>query len=303
MEIISVLLAVTMLVSPAALNHSDYNESISYCTHSSSVADNQILMLKSSDDMGAFSYIGGYPSKAKILDSIDGYAYYNLEIFKVNYSDKSNMFLIHVETEFTPGVNAVLNGETQYNGSMYLGEGYVHITPQKYYVSSSKHGADLVSKSFWPKSSNFSTTVTSSFGGSFSVSRAIASGGTLSLNEGVSLSQSNSTNAKLTLNYSKSLSTLMDDPFISTQTASNNYDTAEWSYQVVNFGVAGAATYTLNTYCMFELNDSSYLGTNCDAFNLKLDFMSRARWHYVFFVDQYSAQNEYTSSCNVGCFL
>jgi len=50
-----------MLVSPVALNHYDYEENINYCTHPSSVADNHILMLKSSDDGGDFSYIGGYP--------------------------------------------------------------------------------------------------------------------------------------------------------------------------------------------------------------------------------------------------
>jgi len=72
---------------------------------------------------------------------------------------------------------------------------------------------------------------------------------------------------------------------------------------VVDFWVAGAAIYTLNTYCMFELDDGSYVRTNYDDLNLKLDFMSRARRRYKLFKDMFPTQRIYNASCNVDCFL
>lgn len=84
-----------------------------------------------SNSENPFSFIVRSSKAYKLLDCADGYVYYYVDIYKANYTENSNLFLIHSEVTYTPGYVARINNEVQTNGSKYnnymLKRGYLHM--------------------------------------------------------------------------------------------------------------------------------------------------------------------------------
>ena len=269
-----------------------YNQVINY--------DDTVSVL-ANETSNPFVRIGGF-GKSKVLDSIDGYVYYSLEVYKAFYTDVSNLFIIHAVTDFTPGIVAEANNEKFNDGSyygVYLNKGYVHLTLERYFEGD-KHGGFMVPKEFWPKSSTFQTTISTSFSGE--LNKSFSLNGDVSLGNGgiISGNVGGSKSTGFSFAFSKSASTVSADPVLSAQMSSSNSLEAQWNYfnkktDMIN---VGSVTYTLDTYYMFEMNND-YYKTNCDSFILTYSVMYQCGWGTGGMQDG----TPYSSNVKISCFL
>lgn len=231
-----------------------------------------------------FVRIGGFLEPFKILENSDGYAYYNTEVYKANYTSTSNLYIFHAETVFTPGAVARINGEKQSNGKTYkdymLDTGYVHLS-LKQYKEGDAVGGDITSKLLWPSSSSVTSTFTSSFGNSLSNSFNL--GGEVSLGNGGSLKLTTgaSNQTSLTFSYNESTSSVVSDPMLSSQLSPSNSLEAQWTYQIVNKDIAGRLSYHLDTYYMFEMKTNA---KNCNVDAFVLDYQIMFQNQYIGFL-------------------
>lgn len=242
-----------------------------------------------------FIRLGGF-EKFKVLDCDDGYVYYSHEVFSTQFTNNSSLYIAHFVTEFTPGSVARKNGDTKYK-DYFLDEGYVHVTLEKY-VDGDSHGGDIVVKDYWPKSSSFTTTITSSFGASSSFSSGFNFGIEFGNGATFKVDSTNSSALNLSFNYSKS--TVVPDPILSTQLSSSNNLEVQYSYNVNNVDPCGMSTYLLDTYVLFEMKDN-YYNANKDAFYATYKVQIKNCYRIMF---NWFAQGwDFSSSVRIGEFI
>lgn len=249
-----------------------------------------------------FRCIGSYPAPYKVLDCDDGYAYYDLEIYKASYTSNSNLFLIHCETVFTPGYVARINNETQSNGNNYkeymLKRGYVHLGLKRY-NENNKLGGTIAPKLMWPSSSSVTTTFTSTYGVSSTIGGSFGRGIELGNGGSIAATANASNSSSLTFTYNQSLSSVVSDPVLSNQFSSSDYMEAQWSFEVLNKDVAGKLSYHLDTYYLFEMSKNT---TNCGENAFTLDYSVMYQGQYIGFLWITYEGWQFDSSVHVSCF-
>ncbi len=243
-----------------------------------------------------FNVLGGFDSPAKVLDYDDGYVVYDCEILKAAYTNQSNLYIVHTSTAFTPGYVARANNNQSYKNYL-LKSGYVHLTLEQV-NQDGKTGGTIYPKNMWPKASDFTTTISSSVSYGSTIGKSFS--GELSLGDGGKISCGDSTNSALTFSFTKSMSTISDDPFVSTQLSSDSVNEAQWNFEVINRDLAGKATYAFDQYFMFEMKTDA---NNCneDAFILKYSVKFQGQYQ-GFFWAWYDGW-EFTNTVNISCFL
>ena len=244
-------------------------------------------------DSSSFTRIGG-STLSRVLECEDGYVYDQIDIYKHPFTESSDLYLYKVTAQFTPGVVANANGVKMSNGKSfnysYLHSGFVHVSAYKYQYL--EYGGDITYKAIAPISSGMTTSVTSTYGKTYTSSFGTETGvsidtmGTIKANIGTSVSSS------MAITYSNSVSTTTSDPVLSTQYAENSTTKkteAQWSFSVVNGMYAGAATYWMTTYLLFEMsNEVSYF--NRDVFNSYIHFAFNGQTYY-YTTDGYGEQH------------
>lgn len=264
--------------------------------------DNNSEVSTCSSQTNPFVKLGGFPEPYKVIDNGDGYVYYNTETFRANYTDYSNLYLIHVETIFTPGYVAHANGETLSDGSSYkeymLKRGYVHLG-LKQYTEDDKIGGTISPKLMWPSSSSVTTTFTSSYstalskGISFSTGIEIGNGGSIVGTAGVSNTTS------ITFTYTESKSNTVSDPMLSNQYSPSDNKEAQWNFEVSDAETAGKLSYHLDTYYMFEMTNNAK-NCNVDAFVLDYTVLFQSQYHFLLgIIDGW----EFDNSVRIYCFI
>ena len=132
-----------------------------------------------------FSYSYGYvdANRIAIANKKTGYFYYDMDVYFTDFTSVSRLFLIRVKVDFTPGCEAYDNGNKEFDSRFSLYKGYTHINLYQkldLYAQSSS----IAVKQGWPQSSNFTSTVTSSYGSSINLNATLSAG--VSLTEGLS---------------------------------------------------------------------------------------------------------------------
>ncbi len=255
-----------------------------------------------------FYRIGGTSSPVKVLDCPDGYIYQQIDVYKHAYTNLSDLYLYKVDAQFVPGHVARLNSTKRDNGQdyydYYLKKGYMHVAAYQY--KGTEYGGAITYKAMAPSSSRSTTTITSTYGSSFgfefSNSREVQANdmGKLTINS------SSSSKTSLILSHSKSTSTASDDPLLSDQYANNsttNTMEAQWSFEVKNPKQAGANTYHLTAYLLFEMSQEvSYW--NRDAFETYIHYSFTGHKYYkVLFWDNEADGSEYTAADGGNYFI
>lgn len=240
-----------------------------------------------------FSYLGGFPEKALVINYTYGYVYYNLSVYKASYTNHSNLYLVFVQTEFTPGYVAYANGDTWYGPNYKLFDGYVHLAASKYVVSSSAHGSNLLLKEFWPQSSTFITTITSSYGGTATYNSSIQAG--VTLDGGATITGTSGTS--LSFSFNRSIGVTTTDPYLSSQSDPDNVEEAQWNYTATS-DAAKQTTYYLKTFYLFEMDNFTFANVNSDAFDLTYTVYMR---NAVKILGQY-VKWSHTAEVTLGCF-
>lgn len=241
-----------------------------------------------------FRKLGGF-DRAKVLDCDDGYVYYYTETYKAPFTPNSDLYLEHFVSEFTPGHMARLNGNNAYK-DYNLSNGFVHVTLEQY-SENGKRGGKIAPKEFWPKSTSFTTTIGSSFGGSINLGLSSEAG--VQIGNGTSIFGKQEGNAGLTLSFDKSASTVMTDPVLSSQFSSSNHYEVQWSISSQNKPVAGSVTYTLDSYYLFEMSND-VINANRDAYIATYDVMFQGTHKVIW---QWFDGWTFNSSVRISCFL
>ncbi len=243
-------------------------------------------------DSSSFTRIGG-SALHRVLECEDGYVYDQIDIYKHPFTESSDLYLYKVTAQFTPGIVANNNGTKMSNGKSfnysYLHSGFVHVSVYKYQYL--EYGGDVSYKAIAPLSNEVTTSVSSTYGKTYTSSFGTEVGvsvdnmGTIRGNAGVSASSS------MAITYSNSTSSTTSDPVLSAQYAENSTTKkteAQWSFSVVNGMFAGAKTYWVTTYLLFEMsNQVSYF--NRDVFCSYIHFSFSGQTYY-YTVDSYGEQ-------------
>lgn len=226
-----------------------------------------------------FTRISGSPHAFKIIDNRDGYVYYYNSIYKAPYTNVSNLFLLEEEMWFTPGNVPASAGYSQYVSGTRLGKGSVELEILQY-ANADKNivGGVPCVKAFWPQSTKMSTTISTSFGGTVSEQSAWGKDASVGYSAGngasIKASSSSGNSSTLSVNWDKSLSTLVDDPIVSSQFSPSSDSSVLFTYEVINPEVSGLVTFHFDCFVLFEL--SSHV-TNCKDSTFKFTFRVRTQ--------------------------
>lgn len=196
-----------------------------------------------------FSYSYGYvdANRIAIANKKTGYFYYDMDVYFTDFTSVSRLFLIRVKVDFTPGCEAYDNGNKEFDSRFSLYKGYIHINLYQkldLYAQSSS----IAVKQGWPQSSNFTSTVTSSYGSSINLNATLGAG--VSLTEG--LSAKAQAGVGLSLSFNKSIAVTGPEPSISYQRGDSVKD-MQWNYE---YAEQGNNTYSLETYYLFEAKNN-----------------------------------------------
>ena len=256
-------------------------------------------MMLAEETSSPFTFLGSTDFK-KTIDEVDGYVYYKAETYKASYTESSNLYLQKFQTIFTPGHTARQNGSKWKDGSdywdYYLNTGYVHAEIVRAIdEENNKLGGNISLKAFWPQSSNVKTTITSSFGNSLTIGNNYSSG--IVLGQGATLSLGGSKSTALGFNFTKSLSSVTDDPILSAQLDSSNSNLVQWNYLANVAETAGAVSYHLTSYILFEMDKTAKnIGQNAFLIHYNTEYINKFKklwWHNG---------NEYKGGVNIYCF-
>lgn len=248
MEIVSLFLSTALLFSNSGIQTAYYRDEINNETQTS--------------EINGLTYIGGFSKANKILDNVSGYAYYDVHVYKTPFTYNTNLFIVNVTAEFTPGYQALLNGHNNYQ-NYKLVNGYLHCRAE-YSNLVNTHKPNF--KTALPDNTSFTTTFTTSSSFSYNFNKELKAG--ISLNDGISLT--GGVGSGLTVTYNNSISTTYSDPMVSKQYSPDNPNEIEWNYTCSNVNVAGSTTYKLNTYYIFEM-EKCILDLKSNAFIFYID--------------------------------
>ena len=191
-----------------------------------------------------------------------GYFYYDIDVYFSSFTSNSRLYLIHVGCNFTPGKQGYVNGDHGYDKNYGLYEGYIHIKAYQTTDGDKKSPSYKFIKS-WPisDSKDRTATVTTSFGGSISLSKSIKAG--VDFTDAATIEAVKQ--GGFTLNFSKSLSITQKEPMVSHQLG-RDFRESQWHYQFKK-GLYDSS-YSLDTYYLFELKND---GKGYQNYSFKYD--------------------------------
>ena len=230
-----------------------------------------------------------------VLDCEDGYVVNGYDIYKMEYTSQSSLFIIHSLTGFTPGHVARVNDLPNYK-DYSLKRGYVHLEVRRAQTSSGGHGGTIYPKLMWPSSTTVTTVESSTSSIGLSYNYGTNGGVSLGL-DGVSITAGSSKSTGLTFQFSHTISSQFSDPIVSNQFSSGLTE-AQWSFEVRNRNIAGNITFTFDQYYLFELQND-YYGVNIDAFDLIRSFKYQGQYTGFMWAtyDGWEFFSSHTSKC------
>lgn len=211
----------------------------------------------SHEEINGFQWTTGFVNKSVNKDPV-GYFYYDVDVYSTDFTNCSKLFLLHTKGEFTSGYIAKQNdpNSNYYDSNYDLWSGYIHSSFIRH-TSDGMTSSSFVPKTSWPQSSNFTSTISSSFSTSLSIGSQL--GAEADICGGLIISRVSS--SSITFSFDKSVAVSGPEPFISSQTSLTNINAQQWNYQ---YNAVGKATYVLDTYQLFEVKND---GVNCSQYS------------------------------------
>lgn len=215
-------------------------------------------------DIEGMTYCFGSTSAMLVQQNKSGYFYYELDYYYTPFTAESNLYLIHVKTEFTSGYIATQNGEKGFSDMFDLYKGYVHMSVSQR-EDGNKKSSTLNYVTAWPSSSTFTKSYSSTTG----LEISLGSDDGIEAGDKVKIEVGTSTSIKITC--SDTVTIYGDEPSLSAQTSASNSYERQWNYE---YSGLGRVTYTLDTYYMFEaVGDGT--GYQDYSFDLNLDIQMK----------------------------
>lgn len=212
--------------------------------------------------------VGASMAKEVVIQFDDkGYAVVDITVSVCQASSESLLYIVSVDSAFTPGGVALANDETGF-GDYKNQEGYVDITVEQAYDRSEekeygiRYGSTPYLKDYWPVNEPDTVLVESTVSPGITLGYSSANG--FSVNQ-ASMGGS-ALGANISCAYSKSL--LQEDPALTAEACPTNPNCCQWGYK---YSEDKAQTYCLHSNYMFEISNS---GADLSAgdFRLKLDY-------------------------------
>jgi hypothetical protein len=208
-----------------------------------------------------FSYSYGSVDKFLASEST-GYFYYDTDVLFSQFTTNSRLYIVHIRSNFTSGSEASRNGFDSYDAHYDLWHAYVHIKAYQY----SNNGKTSSSYQFiksWPLSNSdkLTSSVSSSFGGSYTISSAISAGA--SFPGGAQVSRTTSTG--FSLSFQNTTTLYGPEPSLTQEDDPNDQRNAAWNYQFAN---VYSGSYEMNCYYLFELKND---GNGYQDYSFKFD--------------------------------
>ena len=253
------------------------------------------LLTQSSVPEG-FYYFGGYPGTARDLTCEDGYITYSFEVFKMDYTSQSNLFIVHTRSSFVPGHVAVQNNEPGFK-DYYLKSGYVHLTLERA-NSNGNHGGTIYPKLMWPNSTTVTTVSTSSTSTQLAFNYGNNQGVTFE-NGSLQFTAGSSNSTTLSVQNTTSLTSQFIDPILSAQYSPNNLSEAQWNFDVINWNPTGKVTFTFDQFFLFEMMKDS-TGMNENAFDVIYSVKYKGQYQGIFGI--LFEGWDFTRSTRITCF-
>lgn len=197
-------------------------------------------------EINGFYWSYGYVEPSLYQDEY-GYFYYDMEVYYANFTSESRLYILHNKVDFTPGHVAHENDpSSNYKSTYYLNKMFLHTNVfQK--TEDNKQSSTFYYKECSPHTDSFTSTVTTSTGLSLNIS----------LDGEADVSDNGSVKVKggtgFTFIYDKSIAITSNEPYLSMQHSSENYNTIQWN---VEYNDKGKTTYTLDTFYIFELKNN-----------------------------------------------
>lgn len=229
--------------------------------------------------ISGFTYETG-DSQQVIATEPTGYFYYDADIYYSEFTTNSRLYIIHLRVDFTPG--SVANKiDSSYDWHYDLWSGQIEIEAEKRTVGS-QHTSSIQYAKSWPLSNSDSMTysVSSSFGGNYTISSEIEAGAKFGDGAGIT----GKTSTGFTLGFEKTTTIYGDEPGISVQKSPDQTrDISTWVYQ---YHMQCGLTFRMNTYYMFEVKNDSTIG-NKYAFNYNIKIkMTNVAWRTYWWEQQ-----------------
>lgn len=281
------LLLIPFLCVSTSLNFPVENVNVTYDNNNSNlrIANNE-----------QFRRLSTYPEYVKVIDHSDGYVYYNIFIYKMSFTENSDLYLFVCDQQFTPGYAAHLAGHSTYDSGVYLSEGAVTMGLEKYTdPDNNKNGSNVTFKASWPYSSTTSVTVESTYGQT--ITTGIADGVSFNLMDGFSFYVESYTENSITTSITTT--TNVSDPILTRQFSPTNPLYTDWAFEVQSKDVTGKLTYTLKTFYLFEMDNYSYNNTNRDAFIMHYSVSFNVCYQTLWW---YNEKETHTYAARISCF-
>lgn len=201
-----------------------------------------------------------------------GYFYYDADIYYSEFTTNSRLYIIHLRVDFTPG-SAASKIDSKYDWHYDLWSGEIQIEAERKWEGN-RHTSSLQYAKSWPLSNSDTTTysVSSSFGGNYTISKDIEAGA--KFGEGAGITEK--TSHGFTLGFEKTTTIYGEEPGISAQKSPDQTkDIYTWVYQ---YHVQSGLTFRMNTYYMFEVKNDGTLGSQYSFdYNIKIK-MTNVAW-------------------------
>lgn len=238
-------------------------QTISLSTKSNEKVLQKLTTHASHPSIPGFEYSYGFLEQLK-SSRAEGYFYYDLDVYFSQFTDVSRLYLIHVSSNFTPGSIAAYNGESNFDAGYNLWSGYIHIYADQQ-IEGEKRSSSFTYIKSWPESNSdqLTSTVTTSFGGSYCIDKSFEAG--VKLPGGVSANLNS--DKSLTLSAENAVSIYGPEPTISSTLADGNKRQNNWSFY---FNRAYHGSFKFDAYYMFELKNDA-VGYQDYSFKFKFD--------------------------------
>lgn len=190
--------------------------------------------------------------------------------------------IVETDSDFVPGKIAYANGDTSYSEKMRNDFGYVHLIAnqavEELDQSTIHYGANPYFKDAWPLNSPGTITISSTVEVGLNLGYSFKNGFSL---DNITMEEQGSIGANIGYSYSKSYTN--QEPRLTTQHSSIDYNEYQWSFQYED-GKNGNETFHLRTGYMFEMSNTDHSLIGEGQFGLEYNFrMTVKKWTQVIF--------------------
>ncbi len=215
-------------------------------------------------DIKGFDFCYGYKDVMQKSEPT-GYFIYDIDLYSSLISSNSDLFILRVNANFTPGHTGNINGNSYYDWNYMLLRGYIHSRPYQV-IKDGKRSSSVHYVASWPKSSTTEATFTTTSSLSADFQRQFEIGQTTNIFKGTTTVSLNVKDPfTLHFGFSESVTETSPEPVLSHQLDNNE---AQWNFK---YAKSSDISYNLDTFYLFQVeHDNQGMPQDSFGFSVKI---------------------------------